>query len=111
MRVSSRADLVAEINGLGFDEVLVLHMGHPVRIQHYTTDHLHVRSVYRTKSGQVRVFQSNDQGITSGLPVTIRGIEGVRNGEGASWIERGYILDLNPLDRRYVRALRWVRRS
>ncbi|HEX2294064.1 MAG TPA: hypothetical protein VHN37_02010 [Actinomycetota bacterium] len=102
---------MAEVNALGFDEVMVLQMGRPVRMEHYTTDHLHVRSIYKTKSGEVRLFQSNDQGITSGLPVMIRGYHAVRNGDGASWVERDYILDLNPLDRRYVRALRWVGRS
>ena len=108
IQVSSRAQLVEEVTALGFDEVMVLQVGRPVRLEHYTTDHLHVRMTYETKKGEVRLFQSNDQGITSGPPVMIRGHEAVRNGDGASWVERDYILDLNPLDRLYVRALRWV---
>ncbi|MDQ3982555.1 MAG: hypothetical protein M3271_07750 [Actinomycetota bacterium] len=111
IRLSSRSHLVHEAGELGFDRVMVLTIGRPVRLEHYATDHLHLRMTYSTRSGEVRLFQSNDQGITSGPPVVVRGREGVRNGDGASWIERDYILDLNPLKRRYVRALRWVRAS
>lgn len=106
--MASRAELVDEVAELGFDEVMVLTIGRPVRLEHYTTDHLHLRMTYETRTGEVRLFQSNDQGITSGAGVVVRGREGVRNGEGVSWVERGYILDLNPLERHYVRALRWV---
>lgn len=111
VRVSSRSELVAEVNDLGFDDVLVLGLGHPVRVEHYTMNDLHVRSVYQTRFGEVRVFQSDDTGITAGASVTIRGIEGVRNGEGASWVERDYALGVNPLGPPIVRALRWVERS
>ncbi|MDQ3981083.1 MAG: hypothetical protein M3271_00205 [Actinomycetota bacterium] len=111
VRLSSRSQLVHEAAELGFDRVMVLTIGRPVRLEHYATDHLHLRMTYSTRRGEVRLFQSNDQGITSGPSVVVRGREGVRNGDGASWVERAYLLDLNPLKRHYVRALRWVRTS
>lgn len=106
--VTSRRELVQELARLGFADVLVLTLGRPRTVQHYGPDHLHAKTTYATPSGSVRVFQSDGGSLTSGEPARVRGRAAVRNGRGASWIERGYVLDINPLRRDYVRALRWI---
>ena len=112
IQVSSLDELVAAAAERGADLVLSLPDAEPTEVHFWESEgHLHVRSEYIDPDGEeiviVQAMFGEDDYLTQGEAVRIRGHRGVEAGQHWYWRERGWVI-ATAADPAIAKRLRWL---
>ena len=102
-------DLLAHVDDTGWEELLVLSKGDPIRLELWTGDgHWHAQTTYRYRGDRVSVTQAGGSGLPPGRLVDVRGEDGIRSGGNLYWIERAFTIAIAPGESRLAADLEWI---
>ncbi|MGH2679994.1 MAG: hypothetical protein ACRDG8_05850 [Actinomycetota bacterium] len=108
-RLTSAAQLLELLQGVGWAEAVVLPGSVPFRLELWSGDgHWHAQTTWRSSGRRVQVTQAGFEGLPPGRIVEVRGEDGVRSDGGLYWLERGFTIALSPGATSIARELEWV---
>jgi len=109
-RVTSIDDVLAVLEQIDWEQVLVFERGTPARLQVWESGgHLHARVDYGRPGLKLSLIQAEGEGLPPGQLVRVRGLDGIRSDGGLYWIERDFVIALSPGRKTLAAALTWLR--